>query len=210
MRILLWLFGLKIKKIGNIDMESSMFVSNHISFIDIIVINSIMDMKFIAKSEIQKWPVIGRLAEKSGTIFIKRGDLGDNSKVIDKIKSYINNKKKVVLFPEGRIGDGITIRKFHSKLFNSISNSELYLQPFYILYPKMFPKDLSNDLSLCWADKRQSLSKISLRCLGRYSTTVILCFKDAIKCNKPAYELAKLTYDEVISCDEIINTKLKI
>ena len=75
MKILLWLFGLKIKKIGNIETESSMFVSNHVSFIDIIVINSIMDIKFIAKSEIQKWPVIGRLAEKSGTIFIKRGDV---------------------------------------------------------------------------------------------------------------------------------------
>ena len=210
MKILLWLFGLKIKKIGNIETESSMFVSNHVSFIDIIVINSIMDIKFIAKSEIQKWPVIGRLAEKSGTIFIKRGDVGDNSIVIDKIKSYINNKKRVALFPEGRIGDGVTIRKFHSKLFNSISNSESYVQPFYILYPKKYPKDLTSDLSLCWSDKKQSLSKISLRCLGRYSTTVVLCFKDAIKCNKSAYELAKLTYDEVISCDEIINTKLKI
>ena len=93
-----------------------------------------MDIKFIAKSEIQKWPVIGRLAEKSGTIFIKRGDVGDNSIVIDKIKSYINNKKRVALFPEGRIGDGVTIRKFHSKLFNSVSNSESYVQPFYILY----------------------------------------------------------------------------
>ena len=51
MRILLWLFGLKIKKIGNIEMESSMFVSNHVSFIDIIVLNSIMDIKFVAKSE---------------------------------------------------------------------------------------------------------------------------------------------------------------
>ena len=129
--VVIWI---KNKKIGNIEMESSMFVSNHVSFIDIIVINSIMDIKFIAKSEIQKWPVIGRLAEKSGTIFIKKSDVGDNSIVIDKIKSYINNKKRVALFPEGRIGDGVTIRKFHSKLFNSsvIANRMFNLFIFYI------------------------------------------------------------------------------
>ncbi len=208
MKILVWLFGLKIIVLGTLDNKSSLYVSNHVSFLDIMVINSMQDVKFVAKSEIQKWPIIGSLADKSGTIFIKRGDVGDNSRVIDEIRKYNLNNKKVALFPEGRIGDGITIRKFHSKLFNAVSDSELYIQPFYILYPRDYPNDLSSDLSVCWADKRQSLTKISFRCLSRYSTKVILFFHEPISCHKSAYELAKLTHDKVISSNEILKSKL--
>ena len=89
MKILILLFGLKIILKGNISRKARAFVSNHISFLDIIVLNSLIPSNFIAKSEIKSWPVIGHLAGKTGTIFINRGDVGDNDNVINLMKNYI-------------------------------------------------------------------------------------------------------------------------
>ena len=122
MKILIFLFGLKIIIKGKISKESNAFVSNHISFLDIIVLNSLIPSNFIAKSEIKNWPVIGHLSSKTGTIFIRRGDKNDIDNVVDIMKDYINRNKKVIFFPEGRIGNGVDIKKFHSKLFNCISS----------------------------------------------------------------------------------------
>ena len=89
MKILVFLFGLKIILKGQISKESNAFVSNHISFLDIIVLNSLIPSNFIAKSEIKNWPVIGHLSSKTGTIFIKRGDKDDIANVIEIMKNYI-------------------------------------------------------------------------------------------------------------------------
>ena len=112
MKILVFLFGLKIILKGQISKESNAFVSNHISFLDIIVLNSLIPSNFIAKSEIKNWPVIGHLSSKTGTIFIKRGDTNDIDHVVDVMKDYINRNKKIIFFPEGRIGNGVDIKKF--------------------------------------------------------------------------------------------------
>ena len=120
MKVLIFLFGLKIISKGSISTKAKSFVSNHISFLDIIVLNSIVPSNFIAKSEIKKWPIIGHLAGKTGTIFINRGDSDDNDNVIKLMKYYLNKDKNIIFFPEGRIGNGVKIKKFHSKLLYSL------------------------------------------------------------------------------------------
>ena len=200
MKILIVIFGLKIISKGVLSDEAKAFVSNHISFLDIIVLNSIVPSNFIAKSEIKKWPIIGHLAGKTGTIFIKRGDSADNNGIIKLMKHYLNEGKSIIFFPEGRIGNGVKIKKFHSKLFNSIAHSKNSLQPIFIRYPVNYPFDKSSDDSVCWADKSQTLLKISLRCLSRKSTTVLLYFGEVIDASKSdAYELAKKSANSVVS-----------
>ena len=199
MKILVFLFGLKIITKGSISKKAKSFVSNHISFLDIIVLNSIVPSNFVAKSEIRSWPVIGHLAGKTGTIFIKRGDVEDNDSVIDLMKKYLSKDKNIIFFPEGRIGDGIKIKKFHSKLFHSVSESNNNLQSIFIRYPVNYPKDMSSDDSVCWADKTQTLLKISFRCLGRKNTKVLLYFGDLIETSDlSAYELAKMSANSVL------------
>ena len=200
MKILILLFGLKIILKGNISKKARAFVSNHISFLDIIVLNSLIPSNFIAKSEIKSWPVIGHLAGKTGTIFINRGDVGDNDNVINLMKNYISKDKNIIFFPEGRIGDGVKIKKFHSKLFNSISNSDKNLQPVFIRYPIDHPEKLDSDDKVCWADKTQTLLKITIRCLGRKNTKVLLYFGDLIETShQSAYELAKKSANSVMN-----------
>ena len=199
MKILIMLFGLKIIAKGSISTKARAFVSNHISFLDIIVLNSIIPSNFVAKSEIKSWPVIGHLAGKTGTIFIKRGDTEDNDTVINTMREYIKKNKNIIFFPEGRIGDGVKVKKFHSKLFNSISNTKSNLQSIFIRYPLDYPNDMNSDSSVCWADKTQTLLKISLRCLGRRRTNVLLYFGEVIDTsNTDAYDLAKKSASSVM------------
>ena len=199
MKILVFLFGLKIILKGQISKESNAFVSNHISFLDIIVLNSLIPSNFIAKSEIKNWPVIGHLSSKTGTIFIKRGDTNDINHVVGVMKDYINKNKKIIFFPEGRIGNGVNIKKFHSKLFNCISGSNSIVQPVFIRYPLDYPNNIKSDDTVCWADKTQTLIKISLRCLGRSSTNVMVHFEKPISTtNLDSYELAKKSANSVL------------
>ena len=200
MKVLIFLFGLKIISKGSISRKAKAFVSNHISFLDIIVLNSIVASNFIAKSEIKKWPVIGHLAGKTGTIFINRGDSDDNDNVIKLMKYYLNKDKNIIFFPEGRIGNGVKIKKFHSKLFNSVAHTKSNLQPIFIRYPVDYPSNKSSDDSVCWADKSQTLLKISLRCLSRKNTIVLIYFSEVIDTSmSDAYELAKKSANSVSS-----------
>ena len=199
MKILIKIFGLNIIQKGNLSIKADAYVSNHISFLDIIVLNSLIPSNFVAKSEIKNRPIIGRLSSKTGTIFIKRGDENDIKNVVTIMRNYIRMKKKVIFFPEGRIGNGNIIRKFHSKLFNCVSNTSSNVQPIFIRYPIEYPKNNLSDSSVCWADKTQTLAKISLKCLGRTSTNVIVEFKNSINAsNCDAYELAKKTSNLVL------------
>jgi|TARA_X000001036_G_scaffold84357_1_gene76364 1-acyl-sn-glycerol-3-phosphate acyltransferase len=200
MKVLIFLFGLKIISKGSISTKAKAFVSNHISFLDIIVLNSIVPSNFIAKSEIKKWPIIGHLAGKTGTIFINRGDSDDNDNVIKLMKYYLNKDKNIIFFPEGRIGNGVKIKKFHSKLFNSVAHTKSNLQPIFIRYPVDYPSNKSSDDSVCWADKSQTLLKISLRCLSRKNTIVLIYFSEVIDTSmSDAYELAKKSANSVSS-----------
>ena len=205
MKVLIKLFGLKVILKGDVSKRAKAFVSNHISFLDIIVLNSLIPSNFVAKSEIKNWPIIGHLASKTGTIFIRRGDKDDINSVVNIMKKYFEKGKNIIFFPEGRIGNGVDIKKFHSKLFISISNSGITVQPIFIRYPINYPSDVLSDNSVCWADKSQTLFKISLRCLGRASTSVMVNFEQPIDAsNISAYELAKLTSISVLESSKNI------
>ena len=124
MKILSFLFGFNIIKSGELDSSVNTFISNHVTLFDIIILQSIVPVNFVAKSEIRNWPIIGHLSSKTGTIFIKRGDSEDNENVIKKIKDYIKLDKKIIIFPEGRTGDGKQIKKFHSRILESIVDND--------------------------------------------------------------------------------------
>ena len=113
MKILALIFGLKIKINGIKKDVCSAFISNHASYLDIIVLNSLLPVCFIAKSEIENWPIVGYLTSRSGNLFIKRGSKESSDEMISSIKKHLANGYKILFFPEGKIGDGITIKKFH-------------------------------------------------------------------------------------------------
>ena len=137
-KLLVWMINIKIIVEGKIAKENKglLFVSNHLSYIDIPILGSLMSVKFVAKNEIARWPIIGRLAKMGNTIFIKR--IKSNLvKEKDIIQKELNLGFRVILFPEGTTSDGIRVLKFKSSLLSSIEKNNYQIQPIVINYERI-------------------------------------------------------------------------
>ncbi len=111
-----------------------MLVANHVSWLDIYVINAVQPACFVAKSEIRAWPVIGWLSEKTGTLFIQRARRRDIVRVNERLTQVMRDGDPVVVFPEATTTDGATVIKFHSSLLQPAVLAGAVLQPVAIRY----------------------------------------------------------------------------
>jgi len=164
------ILGVEVKLEGKLPTSNCLWVANHISWLDIPVLGSIVSKPvFLAKSEINSWPLIGWLARRAGTIFILRGH------GMVEAKQAINQKLRagydVVLFPEGTTTDGCQIRRFHARLFQSALDSNTPVQPVALRYLRDGQPDLAvpftnraNLLVSLWriARNRQTYARVSV------------------------------------------------
>lgn len=96
-----------------------MVVSNHLSYLDILVLSSVMPCFFVSKAEIRHWPLFGWLGSSGGTIFLDRSSLASAQSVAKEIERRLELPYTipVLLFPEGTSSDGSQVLRFHSRLF---------------------------------------------------------------------------------------------
>ena len=144
-KILLKILGIKVKLIGQkVTRRPLILAGNHTSYIDIIILGSIMPICFIAKQEIKSWFLFGFLAKMQNTIFIKR----KNFKALENIKNInkeLGSKSAIVLFPEGTTNSGKKILNFKSSLFNLFEgNNTLRLQNFSLCYTHVNDMPIDN------------------------------------------------------------------
>lgn len=109
-------------------------VSNHVSWLDVFLISAVHPSRFVAKSEIRDWPVIGWLCDKAGTLFIRRTRRGDTNKMSQRIHQVLAEGWAVGLFPEGTTTDGQRLHKFHTALFESAVSNQACVVPAAIRY----------------------------------------------------------------------------
>jgi 1-acyl-sn-glycerol-3-phosphate acyltransferase len=95
----------------------TLIVSNHVSWLDIWVIDSVIGVRFVAKSDIRRWPVIGFLVKGAGTIFIERDKRHDTARTNRSIVQALTHGEYVAIFPEGICTDGTEVRPYHASLF---------------------------------------------------------------------------------------------
>ncbi len=95
----------------------TMVVMNHVSWLDIIILNAVIPSTFVAKSEIRNWPLIGLLAARTGTVFIERGSRHAVRHVNHEIVKRLANGEVITFFPEGTTSDGRHVLPFHASLF---------------------------------------------------------------------------------------------
>jgi 1-acyl-sn-glycerol-3-phosphate acyltransferase len=109
------IFRLEIKSAGTIP-ASGLLVCNHLSYMDILVLASLAPSMFVAKREVKSWPVMGLLAQLSGTLFIDRQRRTHVGEINDDIQSALDDGALVVVFPEGTSSDGKMVLPFKSSL----------------------------------------------------------------------------------------------
>src|SRR6185437_308568 len=114
-RRILRIFKTQITASGTIPAKG-LLVSNHLSYVDILIISSITPAIFVAKREVSGWPVFGPLARMGGTLFVDRGRRTLVGKTTDEIQSALDQGALVVLFPEGTSSNGQTVLPFKSSL----------------------------------------------------------------------------------------------
>jgi 1-acyl-sn-glycerol-3-phosphate acyltransferase len=111
-----------------------MIVANHVSWLDVFVLNALYPATFIAKSEVSRWPLIGWLCKRSGTIFIERSVRKNTSTVNKHIASQLEQGICVALFPEGTTSDGRQAGHFHSSLIQPAIEVGAPLYPIALRY----------------------------------------------------------------------------
>ncbi|MCP9456251.1 MAG: 1-acyl-sn-glycerol-3-phosphate acyltransferase [Nitrospira sp.] len=127
-------------------LSSTLFVANHISWIDVLLLLSLQQMRFIAKKEVQGWPIIGYLASQTGTWFFKRTSPHELADVLQATSLALHQGGCVAFFPEGTTTDGTSVRPFHSGLFEAAVQSKARIQPLCIWYERsdgMLDQDLA-------------------------------------------------------------------
>ncbi|SFN28670.1 1-acyl-sn-glycerol-3-phosphate acyltransferase [Formivibrio citricus] len=111
-----------------------LLLSNHVSWLDIYALNAISPARFVAKSEVRSWPVIGTLCTRTGTLFVDRNSKHDARRVNTEIAQALQGGSDVALFPEGTTTDGSAIRPFRSALLQAAMESRALVQPVYLRY----------------------------------------------------------------------------
>jgi len=137
---LLAAFNLRVVSYGNVpeadtQLNNAMFVANHISWSDIHALNSIVAIRFIAKSEIRNWPIFGYLVSRANTLFIDRSKKKDAKRTINVALQSLQAGDTLCLFPEGTTTDGTLIQPFKSSLLQAAIEAQSTIWPVAIHYP---------------------------------------------------------------------------
>jgi len=129
------IFGVRIKTYGTALSEKTLFVANHISWLDILILGKLVPIHFLSKHEVKTMPVFGWLATRAGTLYIHRGNKESASEASAEITAALNQKHNSLIFAEGTTTDG-HIKKFHARMMQSAIDAHAMVQPVAIFYPK--------------------------------------------------------------------------
>ncbi|HET6434738.1 MAG TPA: lysophospholipid acyltransferase family protein [Xanthomonadaceae bacterium] len=131
---LLRVFGLRVRRHGTPLDGATVFVANHVSWVDIVVLHSQRMMGFVAKREIAGWPVVGWLAARGETIFHQRGSQESLGGVLHEMLARLRAGRSVGVFPEGRTRDGREVGPFHARIFLAAVEASAPVQPVALRY----------------------------------------------------------------------------
>ena len=126
------IFGTRFKIVGTPNTnQQTIYMSNHLSYLDISMIGSLLTGSFVAKAEVEHWPVFGFLSKLQRTAFIQR-KASEITKQKNSLQARLKQGQSLIIFPEGTSTDGRSVYPFKSSLFSIAlegENENLYVQP---------------------------------------------------------------------------------
>jgi 1-acyl-sn-glycerol-3-phosphate acyltransferase len=119
---------------GGQIVDHALIIANHVSWLDIFVINSWNACHFVAKSDIRSWPIAGWLSAQAGTIFLARGKQREVRRIYEGLVHQLRDNKRIAFFPEGTTGAQGGILPFHPNLFEAAIEAKVPVLPFAVRY----------------------------------------------------------------------------
>lgn len=129
------LWGVHVKVLGMpVVSGPALLVCNHISWLDILVIHAARHCRFVAKSELRDWPLVGMLATGAGTLYIERSHRKAALRMVADMSDAMKAGDVVAIFPEGTTSDGRDLLPFHANLIQAAISAEAGVQPMSIKF----------------------------------------------------------------------------
>lgn len=170
-RWFLRIFGMRVRREGTPLAGGTMFVANHVSWVDIVALHSQHMMGFIAKHEIRGWPVIGWLTTHTETIYLRRGNADSLGDVMEEMASRLRDGRAVAAFPEGGTKPGNVLGPFHARIFTAAVAADAPVQPVALCYGRHCEAQ-----SIVAFAPRESFMANLVRLLGEPSRPARVCF----------------------------------
>ena len=203
-RTCLRILGLKISTHGFTDALRSkryLLVSNHQSYLDIVIIASVVPTLFVAKTEVSRWPLLGVLAKFGATIFVDRENSHSGVKCAYQVSRILREGINVQVFPEASTSDGATVMPFKGLFFASAIRSQTPIAPLMIKFQSVNGRPMGReelDL-LCWYGD-MDFARHFWRMLGLKSAEVSIMVSDPIEPTRAlrAKDLAQVARERIL------------
>jgi 1-acyl-sn-glycerol-3-phosphate acyltransferase len=184
--------------------KSGLIVSNHLGYLDIVVLGAITPIAFVAKAEVKSWPIFGRFARHANTIFVERNRVAATERSVGEIRSALGSNRTIVLFPEGTSSGGATVLPFKSSLLEAAANEPV--TPAAVAYALVYGDgDPSEDVCY-WKD--HTLASHLVRLLGKRKIAVAIAFDSKTVTSADRKRLAGLLHDRVVELKKIAAEEL--
>jgi len=122
--------GVELKIVGAPAPAGPMLlVSNHISWVDILALHAVCPCRFVAKADVEHWPLVGTLVTGGGTLYVKRESRRDAMRVVHRMTQALKDGDILAVFPEGTTSDGSSVLPFHSGLIQAAISADAPVQP---------------------------------------------------------------------------------
>lgn len=115
-------------------LQPGIIITNHISWLDVFVLNAVVPMRFVAKSEVRRWPLIGWMCARVQTLFIERGNARDAARIGGEMATVLQRGECFAVFPEGTTTDGTKVGAFHASMLQPAIDAGVQIHPVALRY----------------------------------------------------------------------------
>jgi 1-acyl-sn-glycerol-3-phosphate acyltransferase len=127
-------FGVTLEVSGVAVLPNALLVANHTSWVDVFVINARFPSRFVAKSEVRAWPLIGTLSALAGTVFVARGRQSELKRTLGDLARGLRAGERIACFPEGTSAAQGDLQPFRANLFEAAIDAGVPVQAIAVSY----------------------------------------------------------------------------